>query len=106
MKGLHNYLKDRAGKSGYTIDAVHDLARILRPPGTINGKDGAPVQTYILEQNDKRYNPNDFDEYFATIDTAAASRSNTKVTGAIAPGLVLQPDAQPQKRAQNEIILG
>jgi putative DNA primase/helicase len=38
-------LREQAGERGYTIDATHDLARLLRLPGTFNckGGDKAPV---------------------------------------------------------------
>jgi hypothetical protein len=33
---------------GYTVDATHDLSRVLRPPGTVNTKYGSEVSAEIL----------------------------------------------------------
>src|SRR4030095_16830836 len=49
-----------AGKQrGWTLDALGDLARVLRPPGTINYKYGKIVE--VLHEGGIRYNPGDFD---------------------------------------------
>ena len=44
---------------GWELDALRDLARVLRPPGTINHKYGTPVQ--MLHANDVRYTLADFE---------------------------------------------
>jgi hypothetical protein len=44
---------------GWTLDALRDLARVLRPPGTINHKYGRRVQ--VLTETDERYTLADFD---------------------------------------------
>jgi hypothetical protein len=44
---------------GWTLDAVGDLARVLRPPGTVNHKYGTGVE--VLHAAEARYNPSDFD---------------------------------------------
>jgi hypothetical protein len=50
----------QAGKThGWTLDALRDLARVLRPPGTINHKYGTPVR--ILQDHAVRYTLADFD---------------------------------------------
>jgi hypothetical protein len=49
-----------AGKAqGWTLDALRDLARVLRPAGTVNHKYGKPVQ--IIAARDIRYTIADFD---------------------------------------------
>jgi hypothetical protein len=49
-----------AGKQrGWTLDALGDLARVLRPPGSINYKYGTLVE--IIHASGARYNPRDFD---------------------------------------------
>jgi hypothetical protein len=48
-----------AGKQrGWTLDALGDLARVLRPPGTINFKYGKLVE--VVHKSGVRYNPSDF----------------------------------------------
>ena len=50
----------QAGKMhGWTLDALRDLARVLRPAGTINHKYGKPVR--LIEERDLRYTAADFD---------------------------------------------
>jgi hypothetical protein len=44
---------------GWTLDALRDLARVLRPPGTINQKYGAPVE--LIAARPVRYSLADFD---------------------------------------------
>jgi hypothetical protein len=67
---------------GWTLDAVHDLARVLRPPGTINWKYGTPVE--LLHEGAERYNPSDFD-WLVELPT----RASTTHAGAALAG---QPD--------------
>jgi len=52
-----------ATKAGWEVDATHDLSRILRIPGTYNGKNKTPPLVEIIEVNKVRYNPSDFLEY-------------------------------------------
>src|SRR5262249_15067874 len=44
---------------GWTLDALRDLARVLRPPGTVNHKYGSPVR--VRAEHTRRYVPADFD---------------------------------------------
>jgi hypothetical protein len=49
----------QTGKAhGWTLDALRDLARVLRPPGTINHKYARPVM--VLEERTIRYTLADF----------------------------------------------
>jgi hypothetical protein len=47
---------------GWTLDALGDLARVLRPPGTINHMYGKPV--VLLHESSTRYALEDFDWLF------------------------------------------
>ena len=61
-KRLQATLRGFAAKKGCTIDATHDLARILRVPGTFNNKPGMPrAKVEVLVENSFRYDPADFD---------------------------------------------
>ena len=54
------YTLSQAGKAhGWTLDALRDLARVLRPPGTINHKYGTPVE--VIAERAVRYTLADFD---------------------------------------------
>ena len=60
MQGIRGWLSDHAAQP---LDAVHDLARILRVPNTLNHKDGAElrVQVDVLSaEPDRRYTLDDF----------------------------------------------
>lgn len=63
--GWHELLRAKAAQRHYHIDAVWDLARILRVPGTINYKYGQNVDVTMYEISDpmRRYDPSDFEEY-------------------------------------------
>jgi hypothetical protein len=53
-------LRTKAQESGWDIDSTHDLARILRLPGTFNHKVGDPVRVRILQADGPRYEVGDF----------------------------------------------
>ncbi|MDD4986626.1 MAG: hypothetical protein PHQ43_12770, partial [Dehalococcoidales bacterium] len=53
--------KLHAAKYNWDVDSVHNLDRVLRVPGTMNCK-STPIPVEILEQNNLRYNPSDFEE--------------------------------------------
>lgn len=64
VKRWERFLLLRAQSKGWTIDAVHDLARILRIPGTTNAKIAdAPVRASIHAETDRRYNLSEFEEF-------------------------------------------
>lgn len=50
--------------SGFSIDATHDLARVLRLPGLRSHKRDVIVDAIV--RNNVAYNPSDFDEYAAS----------------------------------------
>ena len=63
----------RARANGKTIDAVGDLPRILRTPGTFNyklGKDNAPL-CHIVDFSDVRFTPAEIDEKLAALPIPA-----------------------------------
>ena len=63
------YTLVQAGKlHGWTLDAVGDLARVLRPPGTINHKYGNLVE--LIHEGHKHYNLTDFDWLIALPEPA------------------------------------
>lgn len=68
---------------GWKLDPTHDLARVLRLPGTYNHKSKPPKPvTAILAQNDARYNPSDFDPY---LPTSLPQAADTATSAAFTP---------------------
>lgn len=55
-------IRESAKQKGWKLDSTHDLARVLRLPGTMNYK-GEPVPVQVIAENDIRYNPSDFEPY-------------------------------------------
>lgn len=45
---------------GWKVDATHDLARVLRLPGTLNRKGGEPRPVTVLRNSIERYDPDEF----------------------------------------------
>jgi hypothetical protein len=69
-----------AGKHrGWTLDALGDLARVLRPPGTINFKYGKLVE--VLHESGVRYNPSDFDWILDLPGPARTVHAGTAIAG-------------------------
>ncbi len=49
---------------GWHLDNTSAISQLLRVPGTYNFKTGARKPVYILDQNENRYNPETFQEFF------------------------------------------
>jgi hypothetical protein len=57
-------LRYNSSQRGFTFERLSDLARVLRLPGTVNGKDpNQPKQVTVHSFEGRRYNPSDFEEY-------------------------------------------
>jgi hypothetical protein len=63
-------LAAKAKQLGWEVDSVHDLARVLRIPGTINTKGGVSVPARLLVSDGPRYA--DLDEFAAVCVQAPA----------------------------------
>ncbi len=72
----HTLLRLNAAARGWVFDRLSDLARVLRIPGTINGKDSAnPKEVTVDRFTDRRYNFSDFEE---ALDEAAVPDPETE----------------------------
>ena len=87
-KGWVETVRNAARGLGWEVDSVGDLARVLRLPGTVNRKGAEPVEVRVLESNDRRYNPDDFEPF--TAEEVLTEADEVQV-GA----LTLRPDAEP-----------
>jgi hypothetical protein len=72
----HTLLRLNAAARGWAFDRLSDLARVLRIPGTVNGKDPAhPKQVTVDRCTNRRYNVSDFEE---ALDEAAVPDPETE----------------------------
>ncbi len=74
----HTYLAGEADRIKYTIDAVHDLSRVLRLPGSTNRKvpaDPRPVE--VIRNSGRRYDPSDLENI---LDTFGVPEIEVKAT--------------------------
>lgn len=72
-----------AQRSGWRVDPTHDLARVLRLPGTMNWKQPAtPLLVRILcDNHESRYNLSDFEPYLIDVSKAAHKAKDREQTG-------------------------
>lgn len=62
IRRLQNTIRQSAAARGWHLDAVFDLTRVLRVPGTLNFKiPNEPAICQVIESSDTRYNISDFD---------------------------------------------
>ena len=65
VRGWQVLAIDIAADMGFSLDATHDLSRVLRPAGTTNHKYGTLVTFQVSDG--PRYNPSDFEEWIDQI---------------------------------------
>ena len=66
IKGWERYINEQALKErGWRFDAVCDLPRMLRAPGTTNFKTEEKPSCQVAYSSDTRYDPSDFEPYIS-----------------------------------------
>lgn len=60
----------QAAEEGWHVDNTSDLARVLRPAGTLNHKSTPPQRVRILHEDPIRYNPSELEEAPWMLDDA------------------------------------
>lgn len=56
LQGFQGVLRAEARRMGFGLDSTHDLARLMRAPGSLNHKDAAnPVEVELLDDGGPRY---------------------------------------------------
>lgn len=101
-RGWHEHLAALAATHGFEIDAVHDLARILRVPGTLNHKLPPAVPVRILTQDGPRFTLDDFTALVPPTPATTTSPSDTTPKDTPAP-LVLLAGAEPPPEKFQEL---
>lgn len=64
-------IKLTAQERGWRVDPTHDLARVLRLPGTYNHKSGSPKPVTVLHNSGKEFPAELFDTYLPLIERKA-----------------------------------
>jgi len=76
-------------KKGYDIDAVHDLARVMRLPGTMNCKQKPFKKVTMNKPTGNRYNPSDIEGFLLAEPRIQMAKPLPK------GNLILDPNAVP-----------
>ena len=76
---FHYTLREAGKHHGWTLDALGDLARVLRPPGSVNHK--YPKLVEVLHESGARYNLNDFDWLLDLPAPAQTTHAGTAIAG-------------------------
>lgn len=80
---------------GVDVDAVGDLTRVFRLPGTMNRK-GDPVEVRIIESDESiRYNPDDFDALLIDEEAESEKLRGGQLMPVAVGAVMLNPDADP-----------
>lgn len=88
VRGWNKLARELAANGGYSLDSTWDLARVLRPVGTLNHKhDGCEV-TLARVVGGATYNPSDFDDFALSVDDLARAGQ----AGAETAGVVVLPN--------------
>ena len=70
VRGWQSLATDAGNQLGFSVDATHDLSRVLRPAGTINHKYGCTVALVPVTGSSvdgPRYNPSDFEDWASAV---------------------------------------
>jgi len=60
LRGWQSFIRSR---TSHAIDSTHDLARVLRMPGTYNRKNGSVRPVKVMSTDGPVYSPSEFDEW-------------------------------------------
>lgn len=83
VQRFQGYLRDVFHAHGWTMDATHDIARVMRIPGTFNRKRDPVVQTSILQFSPEiEYNLSDFSD-LPEIETGSTAKILSREIGEI-----------------------
>lgn len=99
------FLRSKARAGGWTVDSTHDLARILRLPGSYNQKEQPAMPVSVLTWDGPRLTgPMELEEILGEPPRAAGAPAPVR-TPSEAPGpFVLDPAAQPPFEKFNALI--
>ena len=93
-KAFVDTFRAAARQHGFKVDAVHDLARILRVPGTLNHKTDPPRDVELIVASGKEYQPSEFEDFFVSLEDGGQSLFDEPIMYTVG-NLTLNPEAQP-----------
>jgi hypothetical protein len=91
------YINLRAAEHGWRLDSIGDLARILRVPGTVNGKGGGKERVTIMMASDHRYVPAEIAEVCRDIVIPERTTTRTVEGDGTEPAWVYSPPETLEK---------
>ena len=74
LRGHEKHILQQGAEHSWKFDAVADLARILRVPGTLNHKSDPPKRVEVIEASLKRYPLSAFEPYAAAGEAPRTER--------------------------------
>lgn len=81
-QGFQGVLKAAARRAGFSIDSTHDLARLMRAPGSLNLKDAAEaVPVALLDDGGPRYTLKEIKEIASQHVVVAREARSSSVSG-------------------------
>lgn len=95
-KAFQAMLKAKAKDLGFSLDATHDLARLMRIPGTLNHKGEPPVAVELMASDGPRYSvevlSQTCEDFLAKMETADLNGHAVKLDGIHDPPFALLDD--------------
>ena len=96
IRDWQGHMAGLAKARGWVVDSTHDLARVMRLPGTVNNK-AEPVPVRVIWSDGPRIDREEIRSYIDAASPEAALRLEAQDRPAIdiTDGLVLDPGAEP-----------
>lgn len=73
-EGFQSTIRQAAATRGWKLDSTHDLARILRLPGSKNYKTDPPSPVAVISEDGPRYNIDDLEQFAAVVGERGEAR--------------------------------
>ena len=96
-RGWNDLIQAEAKKREMSVDAVFDLARVMRVPGTLNHKSGEHRAVTLKSIEEHRCNPDDFEPY--------ASKMTVETIKGKLGGIELNSSAEPPFDLHNALLV-
>lgn len=105
VRGFQGALKAQARRMGFGLDATHDLARLMRVPGTFNHKDkGSPAPVTIVVNQGNRYSIEDVSALAQNVTSGAVSAQTLGLQQGEGIEIEVRQGAQPPLKKLSMII--